>query len=59
MIGCWSAYPGRVGIIQPAGEKAPGRTYGSLSVLRGPTEKVERDFLQDHVVIGKEVTVLN
>jgi len=42
--------------VQPGIEKVLGRPYSSLSVLkRGPTRKLERDFLQDHVVIGEGI----
>jgi len=50
----------RVGAVQPGEEKAAGRPYGSLSVLkRGPIGKVGKIFLARPVVIGQGVMALN
>ena len=42
----------RIGVVQPEKEKAARRPSSSLPVPEvGPTRKLERDFLQGHVVI--------
>ena len=52
--------PTLVGVVQRGEKKAPGRPYSSLAVpKRGPTRKLERDFLQGHVVIGQEGRALS
>jgi len=36
-----------------------GGVIAAFQYLKGPTRKLERDFLQGHVVIGQWVTALN
>jgi len=40
-------------------KKAPGRPCSSLPVRKRSTRKLERDFLQGHVVIAQRVMALN
>ena len=49
----------RVGVVQPGGEKALGRPYSSLQYLKGPTAELERDFLEERIVIKQGVMALN
>lgn len=42
---------GRVEVVPPREEMAPGRPYSAFSSERGFTGDQERDFLQGHVVI--------
>ena len=49
----------QVGGVQPGEEKAPGRAYRGLPVLKGGTGKMGRDSLSGSVVIGQGATVLN
>ena len=41
-----------VGVVQPGEEKASGRPYSSLPVLKGATGKMGRDSLSGGVGIG-------
>ena len=55
----WQGQAEGVRAVQPGEEKAPGTPYSSLPVREGePTGKLERDFLQGHVVIGQGRTAL-
>jgi len=42
----------RVGVLQPGEEKAAGRPYCSLSVLKGLMRKMGTDYLVGPVAIG-------
>jgi len=50
----------RVGVVEPGEERALGTPHSSLpGTWRGTVRRLERDFLQGHVVVGKGVMALN
>ena len=49
----------RVGVVQPGEEKAPGRPYSGLPVLKGGYRKDGEGLLSGSVVMGQGVMVLN
>jgi len=44
--------PVRAGAPQPGEEKGPGDLTAAIQYLKGPTEKLGRDFLEVQVVTG-------
>lgn len=49
----------RLGIIQTEEEKVPGMIYSSLPAPKGTVRKMEKDFIQGHVVTGYGIMALN